>query len=149
MHDRLQWNICAGFPGQANLPTLSDLINWNATNGTLLPISNIQGDILYARHDTASATADDTLQRWHEKAEGDVLLFQDFKRHFLQDEIQRQRPFAHHVNRHAAQCPCQAAARIRQRRVLPVRPVRSWRDGQPRRRPVLRGPVRRCHEPRR
>ncbi|KAF7799175.1 hypothetical protein EIP86_010406 [Pleurotus ostreatoroseus] len=34
------------FPGQDILPTLADIINLNATNGTFLPIQNIQGDIL-------------------------------------------------------------------------------------------------------
>lgn len=34
------------FPGQAALPTLTQLVNFNATNHTLLPLSNIQGDIL-------------------------------------------------------------------------------------------------------
>ncbi|KAJ3556259.1 hypothetical protein NM688_g2124 [Phlebia brevispora] len=34
------------FPGQAALPTLADIINLNATNGTYLPIQNIQGDTL-------------------------------------------------------------------------------------------------------
>lgn len=37
----------AAFPGQASLPTLSEIVNLNATNGTFLPLSNIQGDILY------------------------------------------------------------------------------------------------------
>ncbi|PSR74716.1 hypothetical protein PHLCEN_2v9595 [Hermanssonia centrifuga] len=38
--------ILTVFPGQAALPTLADIINLNATNGTFLPIQNIQGDIL-------------------------------------------------------------------------------------------------------
>ncbi|KAJ3556947.1 hypothetical protein NM688_g1742 [Phlebia brevispora] len=34
------------FPGQGALPALEDIVNLNATNGTFLPVDNIQGDIL-------------------------------------------------------------------------------------------------------
>ncbi|PSR77990.1 hypothetical protein PHLCEN_2v7617 [Hermanssonia centrifuga] len=37
--------LLAVFPGQDTLPTLADIINLNATNGTFLPLQNIQGDI--------------------------------------------------------------------------------------------------------
>lgn len=37
----------AAFPGQGALPTLSQILNLNATNGTFLPLENIQADILY------------------------------------------------------------------------------------------------------
>ena len=36
------------FPGQDSLPTLSDILHLNATNGTFLPLKNIQADILFA-----------------------------------------------------------------------------------------------------
>ena len=42
-------NSSSAFFGQGILPLLQDLLNFNATNHTLLPIDNIQGDILYAR----------------------------------------------------------------------------------------------------
>ncbi|KAI0701290.1 hypothetical protein BC835DRAFT_236693 [Cytidiella melzeri] len=38
--------LLATFPGQGLLPTLLDILTLNATNGTFLPIQNIQGDIL-------------------------------------------------------------------------------------------------------
>ncbi|KAJ3553817.1 hypothetical protein NM688_g3414 [Phlebia brevispora] len=41
------------FPGQDVLPTLADIINLNATNGTYLPIQNIQGDILVGMKKTS------------------------------------------------------------------------------------------------
>ncbi|KIP02827.1 DyP-type peroxidase [Phlebiopsis gigantea 11061_1 CR5-6] len=38
--------LLATFPGQAVLPTLQEILTLNATNGTFLPLQNIQGDIL-------------------------------------------------------------------------------------------------------
>ncbi|KAI0804730.1 hypothetical protein BC629DRAFT_1203838 [Irpex lacteus] len=38
--------LLASFPGQGLLPTLEQILTFNATNGTFLPIQNIQGDIL-------------------------------------------------------------------------------------------------------
>ncbi|KAI0338774.1 peroxidase TAP [Trametopsis cervina] len=38
--------LLVAFPGQAALPTLQQILTLNATNGSFLPLQNIQGDIL-------------------------------------------------------------------------------------------------------
>jgi hypothetical protein len=38
--------LLVAFAGQAALPTQQQLANQNATTGTVLPVQNIQGDIL-------------------------------------------------------------------------------------------------------
>ncbi|KAL0952906.1 hypothetical protein HGRIS_007122 [Hohenbuehelia grisea] len=39
-------NFLFDYPGQTKLPSLEDLIRLNSTNGTFLPVDDIQGDIL-------------------------------------------------------------------------------------------------------
>lgn len=68
------------FPGQLALPTLEQIINLNATNGTFLPLEDIQGDILYVKN--ASCVPQNTAlmyrtQGGDEEAGGKTRLLPD------------------------------------------------------------------------
>ncbi len=44
------------YPGQHTLPTLELIQKLNATNGTFLPLEEIQGDIMYAAFQALEVT---------------------------------------------------------------------------------------------
>lgn len=51
------------YPGQHTLPTLELIQKLNSTNGTFLPLEEIQGDIMYAFQDLKSSTVSLTYCR--------------------------------------------------------------------------------------
>ena len=50
--------VTSDFPGQAPLPTVPRTARLNSTDGTTLPLDNIQGDILYAPFAMSKAVFD-------------------------------------------------------------------------------------------